>query len=180
MTPEQEQRILELFNRHFGQLVIYAEAILRDRSRAEDIVQDAFHEAVKQIDVVMAHPNPDGWLREVVKNKLGTSERSRRRYIKRFLSMDTELPVEIAASDPPLEDLIQLEQDNPLDKIRRALGEEEWYLLKRLTLDKASHLVVAQELHITVWACQKRLERVRKKLYEVFPEQKRKGKKKFF
>ena len=180
MTPEQDQRIQELFDRYFRQLTIYADALLHDYSRAEDIVQDAFHEAVRQIDTVMTHPNPGGWLKQVVKNKLNDSERSRRRYIKRIFSIDSDLPLERPSSDPPLEELLQPEQDNPLEKIRQMLSEEEWYLLRRLTLDKASHLAVAQELHITVWACQKRLERIRKKLFEGFPEEKKKKKEKIF
>ena len=62
----------------------------------------------------------------------------------------------------------------PIEKIERALTREEYQLLKRLILDKASHLEVAKELGITVYASQKRLERIRGKLYKAFPEQKKK------
>jgi len=44
--------------------------------------------------------------------------------------------------------------------------------------DRASHLEVAQEFGISVYASQKRLERIREKLYTVFPERKKRRKKK--
>jgi DNA-directed RNA polymerase specialized sigma24 family protein len=43
--------------------------------------------------------------------------------------------------------------------------------------DRASHQQVAQEFGISVYASQKRLERIRDKLYTVFPERKRRKKK---
>ena len=62
-------------------------------------------------------------------------------------------------------------------KADQALAPEEYQLLKRLILDKASHLEVARELGITVYASQKRLERIRDKLRREFPEWEKKKKK---
>ena len=61
--------------------------------------------------------------------------------------------------------------------IENVLTPEELHLLKRLVFDRASHLEVAQELGISVYASQKRLERVRAKLYVAFPERKKRKKK---
>ena len=58
------------------------------------------------------------------------------------------------------------------------LEVEEYRLLKRLIFDRASHLQVAREFHITVYASEKRLERIRDKLSAVFPGRRRKNRKK--
>ena len=61
-----------------------------------------------------------------------------------------------------------------METIEQTLTAEEYQLLKRIILNKASHLEVAQELGITVYASQKRLERIRDKLGKAFPERKKK------
>ena len=66
------------------------------------------------------------------------------------------------------------EEPDPLEKIRGALTPEEFRFLKRLVIDKAGHREVAGEFGITLWASQKRLERIRAKLNEIFPEWRKK------
>ena len=65
------------------------------------------------------------------------------------------------------------QEESVIEKVERVLTPEEYQLLKRLVFDRASHLEVAQEFGISVYASQKRLERIREKLYTVFPERKK-------
>lgn len=174
MLPEQDEFIERLHRKYFRKLTLYAMSALRDSSKAQDIVQDAFHEALLHIDDLMSHENPGGWLMETVKYKIRDSERAHRRYIRRFLSLDTDIPAERALWSEPTAEFCEPDEVLPIEKIERALTREEYQLLKRLILDKASHLEVAKELGITVYASQKRLERIRGKLYKAFPEQKKK------
>lgn len=165
MLPEQDRLIETLHHLYFNKLTLYAMSILRDPIRAQDVVQDTFHEAIVHIDKLMEHENPGGWLMLTLKNKIRESERSRRRYIARFLSLESDIATELIA---------EIEQPADSDrqtllKIEEILTKEEKYLLKRLIFNNASHLEVSQELGITVWACQKRLERVRQKLRRIFP-----------
>ena len=168
MLPEQDMFIENLHRKCFKKLTIYAASKLRDSDRAQDVVQDAFHEALVHIDDIMTHENPGGWLMKTVKNKILESERAHRRYIHRFLSLDSDISQELA---PPGELVIELDEPDDI------LAPEEYQLLKRLILDKASHLEVARELGITVYASQKRLERIRDKLRREFPEWEKKKKK---
>lgn len=108
------------------------------------------------------------------KNKIYESERERIRYIRRFLSLNSEVFSEIASFDSPVEEVSTSDEPSPMKKIEQILSPEELHLLKRLIFDSASHMEVAEELGITVWTSQKRLERVRKKLLEAFPERKKK------
>ena len=163
---------------HFKKLFIYANAVLRDPEQAKDVVQDTFHEALRRIDVFAKHENPGGWLMNTLKNKLKENERTRRRDLLRLLSLDADfpdesnLPEELVAAQP------EPQEESVIEKVERVLTPEEYQLLKRLVFDRASHLEVAQEFGISVYASQKRLERIREKLYTVFPERKKRRKKK--
>lgn len=177
MMPDEKELVERLYYLYFKKLFIYANAALRDSELAKDVVQDTFHEAVRRIDVFATHENPGGWLMNVVKNKIKEYERNRRRDLFRVLSLEADfpdesnLPEELVSAQPETQD------ESVLQIIERVLIPEELRLLKRLVFDRASHQQVAQEFGISVYASQKRLERIRDKLYTVFPERKRRKKK---
>lgn len=176
MLPEQDRFLENLYREYAKKLFLYAFVQVQDKSRAQDIVQDTFHTAVRRIDTVMGHEDPGGWLMTVLKNKIRESERSRRRYIIRFVSLDTD-PETIAGDSRDPVELIEETETDIIQKIKSVLSEDEYNFLKRIIFDKASHLDMAKELGITVYASQKRLERIRKKLYDkAFPERKKKKK----
>ena len=101
---------------------------------------------------------------QTMKNKLKECKRQRRKLADMEQSLDT-LPDHILA----VEDEVPEEQaEGAVEKIKRRLTKEELHLLKRIVLDKASHTEMAKELHITVWASQQRLSRIRGKLRELF------------
>ena len=81
------------------------------------------------------------------------------------------LPEELVVAQP------EPQEESVIEILERVLTPEEFRLLKRLVFDRASHQQVAQEFGISVYASQKRLERIRDKLYTVFPERKRRKKK---
>ena len=172
-----------LYRQHFKKLFLYADAQLNDPERARDVVQDTFHEAIRHVDTLSTHENPGGWLMRTLQNKLRESERARRRYLLRFLSLDSDFPDGVfpeggALPEEPPDTGPAPPGESPLEKIEKALTPEEYRLLKRLVFDRASHLQVAREFHITVYASEKRLERIRDKLSAVFPGRRRKNRKK--
>lgn len=173
MLPEQDEWIEKLYRTYFKRLTQYAVSALGDLPRAQDVVQDAFHEALIHIDDLITHENPGGWLMVTVKYKIRESERVRRRELLRFLSFDTDIMSERIPGDEWMEEQALSDDLSVMERIVQALTPEEYHLLKRLVLDGASHPQVAQELHISVYASQKRLERIRAKLYQVFPERKK-------
>ena len=177
MMSDEKELVERLYRLHFKKLFIYANAALRDSELAKDVVQDTFHEAVRRINVLEKHENPGGWLMNVVKNKIKEYERKRRRDLCRVLSLEADFPDE--CNQP--EELVSAQpeiQDEPVPQtIKRVLTPEEFRLLKRLVFDRASHRQVAQEFGISIYASQKRLERIRDKLYAVFPERRKRKKK---
>lgn len=170
MHPDQNRLIEQLYQDYFGKLTMYAAASLRSQSRAQDVVQDTFHEALRHSDALTRHPNPGGWLMVTLKNKIREDQRTQRQDMLYCLSLNSDLLTEPAIQDPQLESQLNEGEPSALEKIQTTLKPEEFLLLKRLTIDRASHLDVAKELNISVYASQKRLERIRKKLHKIFPD----------
>ncbi|BFK68226.1 RNA polymerase sigma factor [Flavonifractor plautii] len=176
MMPDEKELVERLYRLHFKKLFIYANAALRNPELAKDVVQDTFHEAMRRIDVVAKHENPGGWLMNVVKNKLKEYERNRRRDLRYLLSLDADFPDESNLPEELVLAQPETQGEPVLEIIERLLTPEELRLLKRLVFGRASHQQVAQEFGISVYASQKRLERIRDKLYTAFPERKRQKK----
>lgn len=166
MLPEQDAFIENLYRDFFTHLWSYAKAALEDPELAQEVVQDTFHEAVQHIDTLMAHANPKGWLMVTLKKKIMHSRRSISRYTLHFISLDSDFKFidHVLASEDPA----PINVRDTLKELRRVLSEEEWNLLRRVTLEKQPYKNVAEELGITVWACQKRIERIRRKLKKNF------------
>ena len=167
MLPEQDSFFNALYQSMFNKLLLYAQAGLADKSKAMDVVQDTFHEAVLKIDSLMAHPNPHGWLMQTTKNKIKEYNRTQTAYIKRCLSLDSEQLPALGQEDPEVKAIENSGGTSMLAQIRQSITPEELFLFERLVFDRASHLEVSKELGITVWTSQKRFERIKKKLQKV-------------
>ena len=177
MMPDKNELVERLYRLHFKKLFIYANAVLRDPEQAKDVVQDTFHAIRISIDVVAKHENPGGWLMKVIKNKIKECERSRRRDLRRLLSLDSNFPDESSLPEDLVAAQPEPQGESVIEILERVLTPEEFRLLKRLVFDRAGHQQVAQEFGISVYASQKRLERIREKLYAVLPERKRRKEK---
>ena len=173
MLPEQDAFFEAIYFEHFKKLVIYARAFLRDQEKAQEIVQDVYHEAVLHIEVVMTHENPGGWLMKTLKNKLLEYERNRKKHLARFLSLDSEVSHQVTSPDNVMAGIEAAEGKSVWSIVQENLTEEEQYILKRIVLEGATHLQVAKERNISVYTSQKRLQRLREKLYKVFPERRK-------
>lgn len=174
LLQNQNEFLEQLYHSNYQKLMLYALSTGKNEQQAQEVMQDTFHEAILHIDVLMTHANPGGWLMQTLKYKMKEHDRACQRDTNHFLSLDTALLTEPGAEDQQLERVEEEESPSPLRLIRESLTPEEYHHLKRLVLDRASHAEVAKELNISVYASQKRLQRIREKLYSVFPERKRK------
>ncbi len=174
MRPDQYEMLEQLYYANYKKLLLYALSASQSQGSAPELVQDTFHEAVLHIDTLMTHANPGGWLMQTLKYKMKENDKARQRDAKYLLSLDTQLLAEPGTEDQEIAHILEEDAPSPLRLIRETLAPEEYQHLKRLVLDRASHAEVAEELHISVYASQKRLQRIREKLYSVFPERKRK------
>lgn len=176
LLPKQEDFFTDLYRKYFNQIKMYALCLISDPYRAEEIAQDTFHTAMEKIDDVMAADEPIRWLKITAKNKVRNEQRTRQRYLKRFLSLDsTEMP-EIASPVSVEQTVLEHEEQGRvpiLETVRQTLTSEEVTLLRQVVLERKSHMEVAQEHGISLWACQKRIQRIRGKLGEKFPQYKK-------
>lgn len=153
-----------LYRDNVRKLTAYASARLNDPNLAEEVVQDVFYTALKQPEKLWRHGAPEACLMQILKNKIRECRRSRQRYLRLFVSMESEPGAASAGGSEP---------SSPaglMESVRSALSPEEWYILRRFVFEGAGHLELAKELGISVWASQKRLERIRKKLLEILPD----------
>lgn len=155
-----------LYEEQFLKMWRYALVMVKDRALAEEVVQDAFVEVLHHLDGLMDSEKPERWLQRTVKNKGLHAMRTQARDLRRLVSLDGENAPEPAAPDL----LARVEEDETeslartREKIAAALTEEERRLLERVALDRVSYKALAEETGCSVAACQKRVQRLRKKL----------------
>ena len=167
LRPEQDAFIESLFRENYGKLRNYAKIVMGNEDLAAELAQDVFHEAVEQIDTLITHPNPRGWLMVVLQNKIRNARRSQDNYIRRFIPLDpdfSEYDHLLATEDVPFNSAGEL-----LREIHAFLEPDEWVLLRRIVIDEQPYKEVSKDLGLSVWACQKRIQRIREKLRGRFP-----------
>ena len=161
LTNEQHDRILELHGEMHNSLYIYAKAALGNNALAEEAVQETFRIACGNPNKLLTSSNPNGWLMEALKYVIRNIRRNRARLSN---LMTAAIPLEAVASEPSRQDM----EFNAM--CEEYVGEEDYRLLRMVTLDKYTMLEASQELGITVEACKKRVQRARKKLKNFLEE----------
>lgn len=172
MRPDQDEFFTSLYREYFNQIKLYALGYLSDPNRAEEIAQDTFHTAMEKIDALMQMDMPIKWLKVTAKNKVRNDQKTRQRYLKRYLSLEDPATPEPLSADTT--EAAVIERDEALrrvpveETIQKILSPEEMTILKRAVLEHARYAEIAQELGISLWDCQKRMQRIRIKLKKQF------------
>lgn len=145
----------ELFRRHYGTAVAIAFARLGDRHLAEDVAQEAFAIACREISRLEKPARFSEWIGTITRRT--ASQIAKRR----------KTAVEIPSDYAPTEDNASLETE--IDLIRAAVGDlpESWREAVFLHyFSGLSYEAVALSLGITVQAVHGRLSRARRALGE--------------
>lgn len=160
-----EEFIRNLYIQYNDKLKAYALSSLRDIYHAEDVVQDTFFEAMRKADLLMDHPNIGGWLMETLKFKICNLNKKLMRLQMRTTPIYSQwgqvklIPIPTSK----YRQIISIYQT-----AKEILKPCDYYLFWRITIDEAAYEEVAKELHISVSAAYKRMERIRKKLNDCF------------
>jgi RNA polymerase sigma factor (sigma-70 family) len=165
MDREKDKFLAELYQDMNSRLVFAAYADVKDRYRAEELVQDVFMLASKKIDSVMKSPNPRGWLVNTLQFVLKREYRSRLNVQKAFAEQSafTEDLEDSASNSAEDEALKMLE-------LSSMFTGAEWHLLKRAYIERCTIAEIADELGIEYDACAKRLQKARDKAKTLFKE----------
>ena len=136
--------------------------IMNDSAQAEDIMQEAFLEAFRQIDTYRGESSFGTWLKKIVINKSIDEIRK----AKDIISID-ELDVEVPAQNDD-ENYIQV-LSTRVEEIRKAihaLPDSYRIILSLYLLEGYDHEEIAQVLDISYNLSRTRYSRARKKLLE--------------
>lgn len=162
MASEKERIFTEYYTQYFNKLKIYAYSSLGSWSRAEEAAQDTFHIAWTKMDDFISSKNPMGWLVNTLKFTI--------RNIKRHDNLQMRLFISLSEfGEMPAINNTDIDADIDIDEVcKSVLSREEYYLMRRIVLDKATYKEMSDELGIKLWACQKRMQRIIQKLRNHF------------
>lgn len=166
MPTKQDLFFESMYQSSFTKLKTIAYAQVRNMPVAEELVQEAFMVALDNYEIFCQHEKPFAYLKKTLKFKVREYKRETGRYCKLFLSMDHELITQVKAPSNPS----PVSTPGILETVRETLTDDEWYILWKFAMEGAPHRQIADALGITVPACYKGLERIRKKLEDVLPE----------
>lgn len=159
LDRDQEAIIEELYRKMYKKLYLYAVNALDHENLAEEAVQDTFRIACMKPNDLISSVNPEGWLMVVLKNVIRNIRRSQSSLNNLIISGitvdDIDLPDE-STGDIGFE-----------VTYKDIFGKEDFKLLKMMA-DRYTMLEISDELGISVEACKKRVQRVRKKYKKYF------------
>lgn len=158
MDPSSRKMFEAIYKKYYNQLVAHAYRYLHDWPLSNEAAQEAFLVAWRRFEVFQASENKIGWLKVTTKNIALNMMMKIIREKQLFISI-CEVSHNVATNS------ISMQFPLSIDLIfQNIITDEEIYLLKRIVLDKATYLDLSKELNISVWACQKRMQRLLKKL----------------
>lgn len=155
MNAEQDKLIEDLFRRLYRFMLNYAESSLKNKSLAEEAVQETFAIACRRANCVCDSESPEGWLVETLKFVLLNLERRQQTANRIIAALPEYRPDLVAAPEEP-ENLKLLYGD--------IANTKEFQLVYAMAVEGKSCIEIAEAEGITAPACRKRFERARKYL----------------
>lgn len=152
MANNTDDLISQLYNDMYNKLVMSAYIRLRNYQAAEDIVQDVFALAQEKRDNLLIHPNPGGWLFDVLKKKLLHELRA----MTRFKAMQGKLEAGLTAELPAETGTVPDRFDH--------LTETEYNLLKSIYIEGSTIRMVAEKLGLSYETCRRYVQRTKDKI----------------
>ncbi|MPM14483.1 hypothetical protein SDC9_60846 [bioreactor metagenome] len=143
-----------LYLENYKSLLNFAYRLTNEKNFSEEIVQDAFVEAYKKIELLYHHENPVGWLYLTVRN-ISKAYLRELAALKRRISFDD---VQLAVTDRQSDELLQLND----------LTQNEADLIRKFYIYRFSLKELSQEYGISLSACKMRLKRAREKLMKAY------------
>lgn len=164
-TKEKAMELIDkLYKENYNNMLSMVRKDALCGSMAEDIVQDAFAEAVRKAEVLYTHENPGGWLMETAKYKAMSVHR---RVQKRKLMETEEILLEIKRYE---DDYGLVELHMVMDQV---LNEHEMMLLHMFYYGGYSVRELAKREGITEGNFKVRMLRIRNKVKQALKEKKR-------
>jgi len=157
----------ELINRHRNACLRRATMMLRNRSDAEDEVQNAFWKALQRLEQFRGEGSFSAWLNRIVENQclMRIREGQNARFVYLDESTDSNLRLELVSQRSDPEDLLGM--DEVLGVLRREVSHMPPLLRNVMLLRELDQLPmpeVASRLGLSIPAAKSRLMRARTEL----------------
>ena len=153
-----------LYHESFAQLNLFAKRQLLDSHAAEELVQDTFFTAWTKKEALIRHEKPRGFLMEILKLKIQAYRRERKKWARFLVSLDSDVFRRAAF-------LASGHCQRYAGRDSRGAERRGMDGFQRFKLLGLTHMQIAEELDISVWASQKRLERAQQKLQKTFGDE---------
>ena len=126
-----------------------------DSNEAEDILQETYYQAYRNVNILKEHPNPTGWLMLTCKNILKKHiAKNKKELDKTYIGATEDLINNMPAVDDY--DWVYMEE------LKKILSDDTYYLLVKKYVEGYSVEELAKQLNITDGACKMRLKRAKK------------------
>jgi len=157
LNQEQTTFFESFYQEHFKELVAYAYRFLGNWDLAKDATQEAFLIGLKKIDQFYSCPNHIGWIKIVIRKTSSNINHTRKNHAR------IVIPLEAISSIPSVWDHYS-GVDSIAVHCSEILSPEEYLLFEQIIINRESYVTMAKALHISEWACRKRIQRILKKL----------------
>ncbi len=147
----------DLVRRHQGAVCATAYAVLRDRARSEEVAQDAFLIAWRQLASLPAPPTLPAWICGIARNLARNASRKRR---ETTMASTPDLP----STSTALDTLLDREASEIAARALDSLGERDREVVVMYYRGEESVAEVAAALGITEPTARQRLHRGRERL----------------
>lgn len=150
-----EDQISRLYREMYSRMLVYASSVLRNRDLAEEAVQDTFCILCTKANEALKKENPRGWLMRTLQNVMRNMNRQR-------MMMNRLIMTSLQAEN--LEEMLVYDEENVDILYGDVSVRADFQLLKRIVLDNYTMQEAAEEFGITIEACKKRVQRIKKLL----------------
>lgn len=158
MNRDEERLIERLYRSMLPTLLAYGRGARYDPSLVQDAVQETFRVVCEHIDVIAEHESPEGWVMTAFKYILRRAGQNRERDAAIVERLTRSQGGEGGRTD----------DSDPDTLYGDLVNNEDYKLIRRLAERGCTTSELAKELGISVSACEKRIQRARKRLQKYF------------
>ena len=152
MNKEEHDFLEEIYKKMFDLLLKYATIQIQDYHSSYDLVQETFLTAHINIHKLILSKSPQGWIYNVLKNKILHEKRAK----ARFLLFIEKITIDNNSKKYNI--------DNYNQYLYETLKKDEYEILKYIYCDGYSMKEAAEMLGITYETCKKRVQAAKRKL----------------
>lgn len=159
----------DLCKLYYEKIFKYIYFNIRDKSSANDIIQEVFMIAYEKLDIIAKHPNLGGFLFQTAKNIIKKYEREAYNKFKQEMECDEEYLKQIKSNKYDISFVLDsnIDESNFIYDVISSLSEEKRELYCLYYVQHKSMLEIAELMKIEYSALRMRFVRLRREIIEI-------------